>query len=214
MNKRSAVFMAAGLVAVLTLGGMAFSRGLTGPTVSSATPRNKQAHVKPLVRTHTKKIVVHRQAPTPPARTVVMPAPSSSLRCGNHDDGRIRGIDDGRRTREFGEKANTVVVAMTDQERPKKQRWSKRAVRAAAWTAAGTAFISALGVLGAAPNPAAAGQTATKAPRKIIVRRIIKKVVIVGQAKPAPVHVVYTGGGSTTGSAPAPAPVTTGGSHP
>ncbi len=107
-----------------------------------------------------------------------------------------------------------VVVAMTDQERPKKQRWSKRAVRAAAWTAAGTAFISALGVLGAAPNPAAAGQTATKAPRKIIVRRIIKKVVIVGQAKPAPVHVVYTGGGSTTGSAPAPAPVTTGGSHP
>jgi hypothetical protein len=107
-----------------------------------------------------------------------------------------------------------VVVAMTDQERPKKQRWSKRAVRAAAWTAAGTAFISALGVLGAAPNPAAAGQTATRAPRKIIVRRIIKKVVIVGQAKPAPVHVVYTGGGSTSGSAPAPAPVTTGGSHP
>ena len=72
MNKRSAVFMAAGLVAVLTLGGMAFSRGLTGPTVSSA-------QVTPLVRTQTKKIVVHRQAPTPPARTVVMPAPSSSF---------------------------------------------------------------------------------------------------------------------------------------
>ena len=107
-----------------------------------------------------------------------------------------------------------AVAAMTDQERPKKQRWSKRAVRAAAWTAAGTAFISALGVLGAAPNPAAAGQTATSAPRKIIVRRIIKKVVIVGRAKPAPVHVVYTGGGGTTGSAPAPAPISTGGSHP
>lgn len=108
----------------------------------------------------------------------------------------------------------TAVVVMTDAERPKKQRWSKRAVRATAWTAAGTAFISALGVLGAAPNPATAGQAAPTAPRKIIVRRIIKKVVIVGQAKPAPVHVVYTGGGSTTGSAPAPAPVTTGGSHP
>lgn len=107
----------------------------------------------------------------------------------------------------------TAVVVMTDAERPKKQRWSKRAVRATAWTAAGTAFISALGVLGAAPNPATAGQAAPTAPRKIIVRRIIKKVVIVGQAKPAPVHVVYTGGG-TTGSAPAPAPVTTGGSHP
>lgn len=103
---------------------------------------------------------------------------------------------------------------MTDHQRPKKQRWSKRAVRATAWTAVGTAFISALGILGTAPNPAAAGQTAPKAPRKIIVRRIIKKVVIVGQAKPAPVHVVYTGGGSTSGSAPAPAPVTTGGSHP
>jgi anti-sigma factor RsiW len=105
---------------------------------------------------------------------------------------------------------------MTDQERPKKQRWSKRAVRATAWTAAATAFISALGALGAAPNPAAADQPTSKAPRKIIVRRIIKKVVILGQEKPAPVHVVYTGGGSTTGSAPAPAPapVTTGGSHP
>jgi hypothetical protein len=101
---------------------------------------------------------------------------------------------------------------MTDQERPKKQRWSKRAVRAAAWTAGATAFISALGALGAAPKPAA-GQAASSAPRKIIVRRIIKKVVIVGQAKPAPVHVVYSGGGSS-GAAPAPAPVTTGGSHP
>ena len=93
MNKRSAVFMAAGLVAVLTLGGIAFTRGLTGPTVSSATPRNTHAQVKPLVRTHTKKIVVHRQAPTPPARTVVMPAPSSSFASATtsgyegHDDG-------------------------------------------------------------------------------------------------------------------------------
>ena len=77
MNKRSAVFMAAGLVAVLTLGGIAFSLGLTGPTVSAASARTTSAHVQPVVRTHTKKIVVHRQAPTPPARTVFMPAPSS-----------------------------------------------------------------------------------------------------------------------------------------
>jgi hypothetical protein len=95
MNKRSAVFMAAGLVAVLTLGGMAFSRGLTGPTVSSATPRNKQAHVKPLVRTHTKKIVVHRQAPTPPARTVVMPAPSTYTAAATTTAGGYEGSDDG-----------------------------------------------------------------------------------------------------------------------
>ena len=95
MNKRSAVFMAAGLVAVLTLGGMAFSRGLTGPTVSSATPRNKQAHVKPLVRTHTKKIVVHKQAPTPPARTVFMPAPSSYSVAATTTAAGYEGSDDG-----------------------------------------------------------------------------------------------------------------------
>ena len=77
MNKRSAVFMAAGLVAVLTLGGIAFSLGLTGPTVSAASARTTSAHVQPIVRTQTKKIVVHRQAPTPPARTVFRPAPSS-----------------------------------------------------------------------------------------------------------------------------------------
>ena len=95
MNKRSAVFMAAGLVAVLALGGLAFSRGLTGPTVSSATPRNKHAHVKPLVRTHTKKIVVHKQAPTPPARTVVMPAPSSYTAAATTTAGGYEGSDDG-----------------------------------------------------------------------------------------------------------------------
>lgn len=78
MNKRSAVFMAAGLVAVLTLGGIAFSLGLTGPTVSAASARTTSAHIQPIVRTQTKKIVVHKQAPTPPARIVSVPAPSSS----------------------------------------------------------------------------------------------------------------------------------------
>jgi hypothetical protein len=95
MNKRSAVFMAAGLVAVLTLGGMAFSRGLTGPAVSAASARNKPAHVHPIVRTHTKKIVVHRQAPTPPARTVVMPAPSSYTTSATTMAGGYEGSDDG-----------------------------------------------------------------------------------------------------------------------
>ena len=109
--------------------------------------------------------------------------------------------------------ADTTVAVMTDHERPQRQRWSKRAVRATAWTAAATAFMSALGALGAAPKPTAANQAASAAARKIIVRRIIKKVVIVGQAKPAPVHVVYTSSGSA-GSAPTPAPVSTGGSHP
>ncbi len=101
---------------------------------------------------------------------------------------------------------------MTDQERTKKGRWSKRAVRAAAWTAAATAFISALGALGVAPKPAAADQAAAAGHRKVIVRRIIKKVVIVSQAKPAPVQYVSSGGSTYVPSAPAP--VSTGGSHP
>jgi hypothetical protein len=53
--------MAAALVAVLTLGGIAFTRGLTGPTVSSATPRNAHGQVTPLVRTHTKEIASSRR---------------------------------------------------------------------------------------------------------------------------------------------------------
>lgn len=108
--------------------------------------------------------------------------------------------------------AAVVVAAMTDQERAKKQRWSKRVVRAAAWTAAATAFISALGALGVAPKPATAGRAAAAAPRKVIVRRIIKKVIIVSQAKPAPVQVISSGG--STYAPAAPAPVSTGGSHP
>ena len=95
MNKRSAAFIAAGLVAVLTLGGIAFSLGLTGPTVSAASARNKPGHVQPIVRTHTKKIVVHRQAPTPPARTVVMPASSSYTASATSVAGGYEGSDDG-----------------------------------------------------------------------------------------------------------------------
>jgi hypothetical protein len=102
-----------------------------------------------------------------------------------------------------------------------KRRWSKRVVRTTAWTTAAAAFISALGAIGAAPVPAAATRAGSAKPvrQKIIVRRIIKKVVIVDPAAPAPVQVISIGGGTTSaaGSAPAPAPApapppTTGGS--
>jgi len=78
MNKRSAAIMAAGLVAVLTLGGFAYSRGLTGPSVSVATARERAPHLKPIVRTHTKRVVVHRSAPAPAPRIVYSLAPSTS----------------------------------------------------------------------------------------------------------------------------------------
>lgn len=100
-----------------------------------------------------------------------------------------------------------------------KRRWSKRVVRTTAWTTAGAAFISALGAIGAAPTPAAAtrGVSARPVRQKIIVRRIIKKVVIVDPAGPAPVQVITTGGGTAPAPAAAPAPApqpppTTGGS--
>lgn len=101
---------------------------------------------------------------------------------------------------------------MTDREGTKNQRWSKRAVRATAWTAVATAFISALGALGVASKPATAGQMAAAAPRKVIVRRIVRKVVIVTQAKPAPVQI--SSSGQSTYAPAAPAPVSTGGSQP
>ena len=114
--------------------------------------------------------------------------------------------------------ATNTRVPMTD--RVPKKRWSKRVVRTAAWTTAAAAFISALGAIGAAPTPAAATRGASAPPvrQKIIVRRIIRKVVIVDPAGPAPVQVISVGGGGGEVSAPAPAaapappPLTTGGS--
>jgi len=108
---------------------------------------------------------------------------------------------------------------MTDAPRPKRKRWSKRAVRVTAWTAGATAFISALGAFGAAAIPVASDQASspTAAPRqKVIIRRIVKRIVIVDPAAPAPVRVVPSAGsGSVPAAAPAPAPApapSTGGS--
>jgi len=77
MNKRSAAIVAAGLVAVLALGGFAYSRGLTGPGVSVAAAGERVSHPKPIVRTHTKRMVVHRSAPAPAPRIVYSQAPST-----------------------------------------------------------------------------------------------------------------------------------------
>ncbi|MEO8424273.1 MAG: hypothetical protein ABI595_10255 [Actinomycetota bacterium] len=106
---------------------------------------------------------------------------------------------------------------MTDQPRPKKRRWSKRAVRATAWTAGATAFISALGAFGAASAPLASDRPAPagrSSQRTIIERRIVKRIVIVDPASPVPARVVHVGGTAPApGPAPAPAPApSTGGS--
>lgn len=100
MNKRSAALMAAGLVAVLTLGGLAFSLGLTGPTASVAAPQAATAQRKPIVHTHTKRIVVHKQAPTPAPVIVPQSVPAFStapatFTTNGYDDGREGFDDDG-----------------------------------------------------------------------------------------------------------------------
>jgi hypothetical protein len=113
----------------------------------------------------------------------------------------------------------TTAAAMTDAPRPRKNRWSKLAVRATAWTAGATAFISALGAFGASAIPVATDQASspsTPTRQKVIIRRIVKRIVIVDPAAPAPVRVVPSGGsGSVPAAAPAPAPApapSTGGS--
>ena len=77
MNKRSATLIAASLVGVLAIAGAAFSLGITGPTASAASEQTSAVVRKPIVRTHTKTVVVHRQAAAP-APIVVQAVPSAS----------------------------------------------------------------------------------------------------------------------------------------
>jgi hypothetical protein len=94
VNKRSATLIAATLVGVLAIGGTAFSLGLTGPTVSAASDRTTTATGQdPIVRTHTKTIVVHRQAPSS-APEVVLISSSNSGPSASSGPGH-EGTDDG-----------------------------------------------------------------------------------------------------------------------
>jgi hypothetical protein len=106
---------------------------------------------------------------------------------------------------------------MTEQPRPKKRRWSKRAVRATAWTTGAATFISALGVFGSFSAPLASEPSTSavrSGQRTIVQRRIIKRIVILDPAAPAPVQVVApAAGGPAAAPAPAPLPApSTGGS--
>ena len=85
MNKRSATLIAASLVGVLAIAGAAFSLGITGPTASAASEQTSAVAGKPIVRTHTKTVVAHRQAAAP-APIVVQAAPSTSSSSSMSDD--------------------------------------------------------------------------------------------------------------------------------
>jgi len=108
---------------------------------------------------------------------------------------------------------------MTDAARPaghagpRRARLSKRALRAWAWIAGGTALFAPLGIIAAQPRVATA--SAATQPRPVIVKKVVRRVIVVSpQVTAAPPRVVYVGGGSSGGgSAPAPT-MTTGGSAP
>jgi hypothetical protein len=91
---------------------------------------------------------------------------------------------------------------------PRRQRLSKRTLRAWAWIAGGAALFTPFAALAAQPK---VGMISASAPRPVIIKRVVRRVVIVAaKQSTVPARVVYVGGGTTGGgTAPAPAPVTT-----
>ncbi len=69
MNKRSALVVSAGLVLTLVAGGLAVVIGMTGPTISSGSPRT-DTQVEPIVRTVKRTITVRKQAKADPSPVV------------------------------------------------------------------------------------------------------------------------------------------------
>lgn len=83
MKKRSAVLIAAGLVLVMAIGGLAVSLGLTGPApVDAAGPVRPERVVKVERRT----VTIRRKAESPSASNVVLSAPASDPSRGDDSD--------------------------------------------------------------------------------------------------------------------------------
>jgi hypothetical protein len=99
----------------------------------------------------------------------------------------------------------------------RRPRLPKTWIRAIAWITGGATFFTLAGMFGAAPKPASSAPSpVTAAPRQVIVRKIVRRVVVV-DAPRAPVAAAPASVSSSQsgGSAPAPPPTSsTGGSHP
>ena len=89
MNKRSALLASAGLVLTLVAGGLAVVIGITGPTISSGSPRTDT--VEPRVRTVKRTITVRRQAKADAAQVVQLSASGD----GSSSTEGLEGEDDG-----------------------------------------------------------------------------------------------------------------------
>jgi hypothetical protein len=89
----------------------------------------------------------------------------------------------------------------------KARRWSKRALRAAAWLSGGVAFAAPWGALAISPKPVV---PAPQAVQQVVIRRIIRRVYTQAPVKAQPrVRYVY----ARAAAAPAPA-AKSGGSKP
>ena len=84
MKKRAAMVIAAGLVAALLAGTVAFTMGFAGPQSTSGTT----AALAPIVRTTHHTVTVHRhaRATAPVIRTVAAPASVAAPRSSSHED--------------------------------------------------------------------------------------------------------------------------------
>ncbi|HEX7464539.1 MAG TPA: hypothetical protein VF382_06570 [Actinomycetota bacterium] len=91
---------------------------------------------------------------------------------------------------------------MTTEPRERRSRLSKRALRVWAWIAGGLAFFSPWVALGLSPKPAAQTGAAPKARQVVIVRKITRRVIVQGGAKPAPIRQVTSGSGGGSYSPP------------
>jgi hypothetical protein len=60
MNKRSAMFVAAGLVLAMVVAGVAMAMGVTGPSTEAKTARSGRS--EPIVKTVTRTVKVHKEA--------------------------------------------------------------------------------------------------------------------------------------------------------
>jgi hypothetical protein len=87
MNKRSAMFVAAGLVLSLLVAGLAMAMGVTGPSADAKTAARDR---KPAVETVTRTVTIHKKATGQDAGTIVVttgaPATSTSSDDGAFDD--------------------------------------------------------------------------------------------------------------------------------
>ena len=84
MNKRSAMAIAAGLVAALLTGALALSLGMTGATPTAVASAKRE----PQVRTTHRTVTVHRQAKAAKPTTItIVPASSSGSAAASFSEG-------------------------------------------------------------------------------------------------------------------------------